>query len=633
MPRTWSVADSIETFNVRNWGNGYFGVNEQGNLIVTPARPDGRAIDLKELVDEVAKRGIGLPLLIRFADILRSRIVELNEAFKTAIAENNYQGQYRGVYPIKVNQDRYLVEQIVKDGKPYHYGLEAGSKPELLAVMAMLEDEEALIVCNGYKDEEYIDTALMATKLGKHVIMVVEKLSELPLIAQVAKKTGVMPRIGVRAKLSTRGAGKWEASGGDRSKFGLSSREMLEAIRFMKDNDLLAGFELLHFHLGSQISAIRSIKDALREAGRFYVELVRAGAPLKYLDVGGGLGVDYDGSQTNFSSSMNYSTQEYANDIIFAIGEICTQEKIPHPNIVSESGRAVVAHHSVLVVDVLGVGEFRVGKIPETMPADAPKLLTNLFETYRDVTRKNMLEAYHDAIEYKEECLQRFSLGTLSLEQRVLAEDLFWGICQKVLKLVRDSDHVPEELEGLEKALSDTYFCNFSMFQSLPDSWAIDQLFPIVPIHRMKEEPTHRAVLADITCDSDGKIDQFIGRRDVKPVLELHGINGDPYYLGIFLVGAYQEILGDLHNLFGNTNTVYVTLGEQGGYLIDHVVEGDTVTEVLQYVQYNRDELLARARRSVEAALRNKRITLEDSRQVLRKYEEGLSGYTYLERD
>lgn len=633
IPRIWSVADSIETYNIRNWGNGYFGVNEQGNLSVTPAKPDERAIDMKELVEEVAKRGIGLPLLIRFSDILRSRVVELNEAFKTAIAENQYGGQYRGVYPIKVNQDRYLVEQIVKDGKPYHYGLEAGSKPELLAVMAMLDDDDALVICNGYKDEEYIDTALMATKLGKQVILVVEKLTELPLIAQVAKKSGVQPKIGIRAKLSSRGAGKWEASGGDRSKFGLSAREMLEAIRFMKENDILKGFELMHFHLGSQISAIRSLKEALREAGRFYVELVRAGAPLKYLDVGGGLGVDYDGTQTNFASSMNYSMQEYANDVVFAIGEICTAEKIPHPNIVSESGRAVVAHHSVLVVDVLGTGEFRVGKIPESLPADAPKLLVNLFETYRDVTRKNLLEAYHDAVEYKDECLQRFGLGAINLEQRVLAEDLFWATSQKILKLVREMDQVPEELDGLEKALSDTYFCNFSMFQSLPDSWAIDQLFPIAPIHRLKEEPQRRAVLADITCDSDGKIDQFIGKRDVKPVLELHNLNGEDYYLGIFLVGAYQEILGDLHNLFGNTNTVYVTLGEGGGYMIDHVVEGDTVTEVLQYVQYNRDELLARARRTVENALRNKRISLEDSRLILRKYEEGLSGYTYLERD
>jgi arginine decarboxylase len=632
IPRTWSVTDSIETYNIRNWGNGYFNVNEAGNIIVTGKGGD-KGIDLRELVDEVAKRGYALPLLIRFADILRSRIVELNEAFKTAISENNYQGQYRGVYPIKVNQDRYLVEQIVKDGRPYHYGLEAGSKPELLAVMAMLEDEDALIICNGYKDEEYIDTALMATKLGKHCIMVVEKLSELPLIAQVAKKAGVVPRLGIRAKLSTRGAGKWEASGGDRSKFGLSSREMLEAIKFMKEHDLIAGFELLHFHLGSQISAIRSVKDGLREAGRFYVELVRAGAPLKFLDVGGGLGVDYDGSQTNFSSSMNYSLQEYANDVVFAISEICNTEKIAHPSIVSESGRAVVAHHSVLVVDVLGVGEFKVGKIPDSLPPDAPKLLQNLFETHRDVSRKNMLESYHDAIEYKEECLQRFGLGTITLDQRVLVEDLYWATCQKVLRLVRESDHVPEDLEGLEKALSDTYFCNFSMFQSLPDSWAIEQLFPIAPIHRLKEEPTRRAVLADITCDSDGKIDQFIGKRDVKPVLELHNTDDNPYYIGMFLVGAYQEILGDLHNLFGNTNTVYVSQGEEGGYLIDNVVEGDTVNEVLQYVQYNRDDLLARQRRSVEKALRAKLITLEESRMVLRKYEEGLAGYTYLERE
>ena len=631
IPRTWSMTDSVETYNIRNWGSGFFGVNEAGHLSVTPARPDVRAIDLKELVDEVAKRGIGLPLLIRFSDILRSRVVELNEAFKNAIAENGYQGQYRGVYPIKVNQDRYLVEQIVKDGRPYHYGLEAGSKPELLAVMAMLEDDDALVICNGYKDEEYIDTALMASKLGKRVILVVEKLTELPLIAQVAKKVGVEPMIGLRAKLSTRGAGKWEGSAGDRSKFGLSAREMLEAIRFMKENDFLKGFKLLHFHLGSQISAIRSLKEALREAARFYVELVKAGAPLEYLDVGGGLGVDYDGTQTNFASSMNYSMQEYANDVIFHIGEICNAEKIPHPSIVSESGRAVTAHHSVLVVDVLGQSEFRVGKIPETLAEDAPKLLRNLFETYRDVSRKNLLEAYHDAVDAKEECLQRFGIGAVTLEQRVLAEDLFWGTCQKILRLVREMDDVPEELDGLEKALSDTYFCNFSMFQSLPDIWAIDQLFPIMPIHRLGDEPTRRAVLADITCDSDGKIDHFIDRRDVKPVLELHPLNGKEYYLGIFLIGAYQEILGDLHNLFGNTNTVHVSLAAGGGYQIEHVVTGDTVTDVLKYVSYAREDLVARVRRFAELAVRSGRMSLEETRSMLRMYEEGLSGYTYLE--
>ncbi|HXU65430.1 MAG TPA: biosynthetic arginine decarboxylase, partial [Polyangia bacterium] len=535
IPRKWTIADSAEAYGVKYWGNGYFSVNEAGSVQAHPAGPEGARVDLKELVDEVARRGIGLPLLIRFSDVLRSRIVELNETFKRAIAEYGYKGGYKGVYPIKVNQNRFVVEEIVQFGRPYHYGLEAGSKPELLAVMAMLDDEEALIVCNGYKDEEYIETALMASKLGRTVLIVVEKYSELSLIAEVAKKVGVRPRIGMRVKLAAKGSGRWEASGGDRSKFGLSTREVVEAVEFLRANDLLSCFELLHFHLGSQISAIRAVKNALREAGRFYVEVHRMGAPLKYFDAGGGLGVDYDGSQTNFASSMNYTTQEYANDIVFSLQEICDAGGVPHPIIVTESGRAVVAHHSMLVVDVLGVGEFDVGKAPDKISKDASRVVKNLFETYRDVSRKNVLEAYHDALEYKEEALQLFNLGNLSLSERVVAEDIFWAVCQKILKIVRDLREVPEELEGLERALSDTYFCNFSMFQSLPDIWAIDQLFPIMPIHRLGEEPTRRAVLADITCDSDGKIDHFIDRRDVKSVLELHPVNGQDYYLGIFL--------------------------------------------------------------------------------------------------
>jgi arginine decarboxylase len=407
---------------------------------------------------------------------------------------------------------------------------------------------------------------------------------------------------------------------------------VVEAINFLRANDLLNCFELLHFHLGSQISAIRAVKNALREAGRFYVEVCKMGAPLKYFDAGGGLGVDYDGSQTNFASSMNYSTQEYANDIVFSLQEICDAGGVQHPTIVTESGRAVVAHHSMLVVDILGVGEFDVGKAPDKVGKDASRVVKNLFETYKDVSRKNVLEAYHDALEYKEEALQLFNLGNLSLEERVVAEDIFWAICQKLLKQVRDMREVPEELEGLERALSDTYFCNFSMFQSLPDIWAIDQLFPIMPIHRLGEEPIRRAVLADITCDSDGKIDHFIDRRDVKSVLELHPVNGHDYYLGIFLIGAYQEILGDLHNLFGNTNTVHVSLAAGGGYQIEHVVTGDTVTDVLKYVSYSREDMVARVRRFAELAVRASRMTLEETRSMLRMYEEGLAGYTYLER-
>jgi arginine decarboxylase len=634
MTSRWTAADSMDLYNINGWGNNYFSVNGRGHISVHPAGSGAPAIDLKDLVDEVRQRGIGLPLLIRFSEIIKARVVELNEAFGRAMSEYGYRNVYRGVYPIKVNQDRYLVERLVTYGRPYHFGLEAGSKPELLAVMAMLEDEEALIVCNGYKDEQYVETALLASKLGRNVILVVEKPSELALIRQIAGKTGVRPRLGIRSRLSARGAGHWEASGGDRSKFGLSGRDLLNAIDYLREHNLLDCFELLHFHLGSQISSIRSVKDALREAAQIYVNLVKMGASLRYLDVGGGLGIDYDGSNTNFASSLNYTLQEYANDIVFGVMEVCDHDEVPHPILVSESGRATVAHHAVLVVEALGVAEFSVGKLPRQLPLGAELPLKHLFETHREVSRKNLLESYHDAITYRDECLSLFNLGHLSLENRGLAEDLFWATCQKILKITRTLPQVPEDLEGLERTLADTYFCNFSVFQSLPDSWAIDHLFPILPIHRLQEEPANRAVIADITCDSDGKIDHFIDRRDVKNVIELHSLQpGSPYYLGAFLVGAYQEILGDLHNLFGDTNTVHVSLDAEEGYTIDGVVTGDSVADVLRYVRYNRGELVARVRQAAEAALRAKRMTLEESRLLVRRYEEGLSGYTYLEQD
>ncbi len=632
-PRKWSVEDSVELYNIRQWGNGFFSVNEKGNLTVHPSGPGTDRVDLRDLVEEVRRRGISPPLLIRFSEILKARLVELNEAFRRAIGEYGYEAEYRGVYPIKVNQERYVVEHLVEAGRPYNFGLEAGSKPELLAVMAMLDNPEAIVVCNGYKDEEYVETALLASRLGLHVILVVEKFSELPLIASVAERIGVKPSIGVRARLSARGAGHWEASGGDRSKFGLGARGLTEAVDFLSEHGLLDRLQLLHFHLGSQVSSIRNVKEALREAARTYCELAKLGAPLGFLDVGGGLGIDYDGSQTNFSSSMNYTLQEYANDIVFGTMELCDAAGVPHPTLVSESGRALVAHHAALIVDVLGVGEFKVGPFPDVLPEDTPAPIRYLLDSYREVSRKNLLEAYHDAAGYRDEILSLYTLNHLSLTQRVLAEDIYWALTQKILRMLRELDEVPEELEGIERQLADTYFCNFSVFQSLPDSWAIDQLFPVVPIHRLQEEPSRRAVLADITCDSDGKIDHFIDRRDVKPVLELHALGEEDYHLGIFLVGAYQEILGDLHNLFGDTNTLHVTLAGDGGYHIEHVLTGDTVTDVLKYVSYDRDDLVARVRRAAERALKDGRMTFEDSRQLLRVYEQGLAGYTYLERE
>ncbi|CAN5915071.1 biosynthetic arginine decarboxylase [soil metagenome] len=632
--RRWTAADANDTYNIPRWGCGYFSVNDAGNLIVQPRGEGNGQIDMKELIDELSARGIQLPILLRFSDILKARIELLCEAFHTAMREYDYKGQYRGVYPIKVNQNRTVVEEIIEFGRPFHYGLEAGSKPELLAVMAIHQDDESLIICNGYKDEEYIETALLASKMGKTVILVVEKPDELEHIHRVSQRVGIKPALGIRSRLSSRGAGRWEQSGGDFSKFGLSAAEMVEAINQLKTWNEVDTLKLLHFHLGSQISAIKSVKNALREAGRIFVELHKLGAKgLSYLDVGGGLGVDYDGSQTNFASSMNYSVQEYANDVIFAIKEICDADNVPHPNIVSESGRAIAAHHSVLVVNVLGVTEFTT-HVPAQLAKPVPPLVNNMWETFQTVSQKNLLENYHDAVEYKDQVLQLFNLGHLSLENRVICENLFWAICEKVLHLSRTMSHMPEELEGLEKALSDTYFCNFSMFQSVPDSWAVDQLFPICPIHRLNEEPTRRATLADITCDSDGKIDSFIDLRDVKHVLELHQKPvGQDYYLGIFLVGAYQEILGDLHNLFGDTNTVHVQLSPDGDYDIKGVVAGDTVTEVLGFVDYQASDLLGRLRANVESALRRKLMTIEESRTLINRFREGMQGYTYLNRE
>ncbi len=632
--RRWTAADANDTYNIPRWGCGYFGVNDHGNLIVTPRGEGQGAIDMKELIDELVARGIQLPILLRFSDILKARIELLCSAFTGAIKEYGYTGQYRGVYPIKVNQNRTVVEEIIEFGRPFHYGLEAGSKPELLAIMAIHTDDESLIICNGYKDEEYIETALLASKMGKTVILVVEKPTELDQIHRVSERMKIKASLGIRARLSSRGAGRWEQSGGDFSKFGLTAAEMVEAIGKLKAWGEADTVKLLHFHLGSQISAIKSVKNALREAGRLYCELYKMGAAgLKYVDVGGGLGVDYDGSQTNFASSMNYTVQEYANDVVFAIKEICDADNVPHPSIVSESGRAIAAHHSVLVVNVLGVTEFNT-HVPKELQKPAPPLVVNMWETYQGVSAKNLLESYHDAVEYKDQVLQLFNLGHLSLEHRVICENLFWAICEKVHLMSHGKEHMPEELEGLEKALSDTYFCNFSMFQSVPDAWAVDQLFPICPIHRLTEEPTRRATLADITCDSDGKIDSFIDLRDVKHVLELHPkAEGQDYYLGIFLVGAYQEILGDLHNLFGDTNTVHVQLSPEGEYDVKEVVAGDTVSEVLAFVDYSPSDLLGRLRNNVENALRKKLMTIEESRTLINRFREGMIGYTYLGRE
>jgi len=633
--RPWAVTDSARIYGIRNWGLGYFSVNEEGHVVVQPTQDTSRSIDLKKLVDELRERDIQLPCLIRFTDILKHRVNRIHEAFDKAIRENDFKGRYRCVYPIKVNQQRHVVEEIHAFGKPYGFGLEAGSKPELLAVMAVCDDNDTPIICNGFKDDEFIEAVILATKIGKNIIPVVEKFSELELIVKYAKQHNVKPSIGVRVKLAARGSGRWEQSGGVRSKFGLFVHEVMEALDYLRGQGMGDCLNLLHFHLGSQINNIRNIKGAIIELTRVYTELQRLGAGLKYIDVGGGLGVDYDGSKTDFGSSVNYGLQEYANDVIFHVKEICDQAGVEHPTIISESGRAMVAYHSVLVFNVIGWSGFARFDLPADVAPDQrgklPQPIANLFDTCAGVNEQNYMEYYHDAHVSRDAVLNLFSLGYCTLEQRSIAERLFFAICSKVLNIVRKLDYVPDEFQGLEAMLSDTYFCNMSIFQSIPDSWAIDQLFPIMPIHRLNEEPTCRGVLADITCDSDGKIDRFIDRRQVKNVLELHPYNGEDYFVAAFLVGAYQEILGDLHNLLGDTNAVHVAIEDDGNYSIDEVIEGDTVREVLQYVQFSADELMRAMRKTVEKALREQKLSLDESRVLLKFYENGLEGYTYLE--
>jgi len=634
--RVWSIQDALETYGVPSWGQGYFGIGENGHVLVHPRKDPEQSIDLKALVDELRVRGITPPILLRFTDVLGHRIHEMADAFRHAIEENEYGGGYRHVYPVKVNQQRQVLEEIRDFGEEFGFGFEAGSKPELLAVLALTAGRDVPVVCNGFKDDEFVEMVILAQKIGQQVIPVVEKFSELELITKYAKAHGVSPVLGMRVKIAARGAGRWELSGGARSKFGLFVPEVREALAYLEENDLLDGLDLLHFHLGSQITNIRNVKNAVTELVRIYVQMKRAGAKLSYLDVGGGLGVDYDGSRTNWESSVNYTLAEYASDVVSRVKSICDDAEVPHPTIISESGRSVVAYHSVLVFDVLGCSRFDAFDAPEKLPAtedggDPPIPLVDLLDRLTEMSHRNCIEYYHDAVQAFDEAINLFKLGHLDFEQRDVAERLFWAICTKVLRITEDRDPVPEEVESLRAFLADTYFGNFSVFQSLPDSWAIDQQFPILPIHRLCERPTRHGILGDITCDSDGKISRFTHIRDDKKTLELHALTGEPYYLGVFLVGAYQEILGDMHNLLGDTHAVHVSMGDDGQPVLEHIVRGDTVREVLAYVEFNADELLNVMRRQVEKAVKQQRLSLSESTLLLRFYESGLSGYTYLE--
>jgi arginine decarboxylase len=627
----FTVSDASELYEVERWGKGYFSISASGHMLVHPTKDPSKFIDLKQLTDHLLLRGISLPVLIRFRDILRHRVGDIHNAFSAAIAQHQYEGRYVCVYPIKVNQQRQVVEEVLDFGREYGFGLEAGSKPELLAVVAQAYNDTP-IVCNGFKDAEFIEMAMLAQKIGRTVIPVVEKYTELGLILKYAERVGVRPQIGMRVKLAARGGGRWQGSGGYRSKFGLTIAEVLRGLEELRALGMQDCFKLLHFHLGSQIPNIRIVKGALNEAARIYAELVKAGAGLEFLDVGGGLGVDYDGSQTNFESSVNYTLEEYANDVVYHIQTVCDDAGVKHPTIVSESGRAIVAYHSALIFNVLGVSAFGEEKIPESIASDeVEQPLVDLLETYQNLSVRNALESFHDAQQALDMALNLFSGGYLPLDQRCQAENLYWAILVKLKKLVGQMEDVPEDLQGLDDAMADTYFCNFSLFQSCPDSWAIKQLFPVMPIHRLNSPPKQHAVLGDITCDSDGKIDQFIDRRDVKRTLPLHTVNGEPYYLGVFLIGAYQEILGDLHNLFGDTHAVHVSLDERGNVVLDAVIKGDTVKEVLDYVEFDAASLVRKLRNDVEHAVRDGKISYEESGRMLEFYEEGLQGYTYLE--
>lgn len=629
--RKWQIEDSAELYNINGWGIDYFSINEKGNVTVTPKK-DASPIELINIVEELKLLDVSSPILLRFTDILDDRIIKISNCFQSASEEYGYKGQNFIIYPIKVNQMRPVVEEIVSHGKKFNIGLEAGSKPELHAVLAINTDAESLIICNGYKDEDYVELALLAQKMGKRIFLVVEKLNELKLIASVSKRLKIRPNIGIRIKLASTGSGKWEDSGGDISKFGLSSSELLEAIDFIQKNKMKDCLKLIHFHIGSQVTKIRLIKNALREASQFYVQLFSMGFKVEFVDIGGGLGVDYDGSKSsNSESSINYSIQEYVNDSISTFVDVCNKNKISHPNIISESGRSLAAHHSVLIIEVLETATLPSWDEEDIVNEQDHELVRDLFSLWDLLNQPRMLETWHDAEQIREEALDRFSLGLIDLKTRAQIERLFWSIAREVYQMANQTKHVPDELRQMSKMLSDKYFCNFSLFQSLPDSWAIDQIFPIMPIHYLDEKPINYATLQDITCDSDGKIDNFISTRNFSHNLPVHSLKGkESYYIGAFLVGAYQEILGDLHNLFGDTNAVHVSVNENG-YKIDKVIDGETVAEVLEYVQYNPKKMVRTVESWVTTSVKAGTITLQEGKEFLSNYRSGLYGYTYLE--
>ncbi len=627
----WTIQDSAELYGVPYWGAGLFKVNEAGHLVVTPNGQEGGDVDLHEITEEMVERGIELPLLLRMPQIAQGRLDLLNSLFADAIANSEYQGRYRGVYPIKVNQERQLVESILSLGGRHHVGLEAGSKPELLLALSVVEDPETLIICNGYKDRRYVELALMSQRLGRETVIVIEKLSELDTILEVSRRLGLRPKVGVRAKLSVTGHGRWKDSAGDKAKFGLSALGIMELVDRLKEADFLDCLHLLHFHIGSQVPAIKTFKQALREATRLYVELVRLGAPMGMIDVGGGLAVDYDGSRTVFDSSCNYTEGQYAEDVVSHIADACNEAGLAHPDIITESGRATAAHCSILLFDVLGVESLPLGGPPSPPNDEDHELIAELYDIYQGITQKTFQETWHDANDVRLRARQAFIMGLLGLRDMARLDALFWHTCIRIKRLADKQTYVPDELDILQTILADTYYGNFSVFQSTPDTWAVEQIFPCLPIHRLDEEPVARGVIADLTCDSDGKLDRFVDRRDVKRVLELHPVaGGERYVLAVCLVGAYQEILGDLHNLFGDTHSVHLHVDESGEWHLEQVVEGDTVEDVTNYVSYERKALVNRVRAAAELAIKDGRISRREAGEMLALYRNTMDGYTYL---
>ena len=631
--RKWRIEDSAELYNINGWGLKYFSINDKGHVAVTP-REGSASVDLKELMDELQVRDVTSPVLLRFPDILDNRIEKISKCFQQAADEYGYTAKNFIIYPIKVNQMRQVVEEIVSHGKKFNIGLEAGSKPELHAVLAINTDENSLIICNGYKDESYVELALLAQKMGRRIFLVVEKLNELRLIADISKRLKIRPNIGIRIKLASSGSGKWEESGGDGSKFGLNSSELLEALDFLEKAKMTDCLKLIHFHIGSQITKIRRIKNALKEASQFYVQLQNMGFHVEFVDIGGGLGVDYDGTRSSSSeSSMNYSIQEYVNDSVSALVDACAKNNLPQPNIITESGRSLTAHHSVLVFEVLETTSLPIWDEKEELGENPHELVDELYKIWDNMNQPRLLESWHDALQIREEALDLFGLGLLDLRTRAQIEQLFWSVAREVNEIASDMKHAPEELRKISKLLPDKYFCNFSLFQSLPDSWSIDQLFPIMPISRLDERPDRTATIQDSTCDSDGKINNFISSHGANSHLAVHALNNkEPYYIGVFLVGAYQEILGDMHNLFGDTNAVHVSVYKDR-YEIDQVIDGETVAEVLDYVQFSPKKLVRSVETWVTSSMKAGIITPEEGREFLSNYRSGLYGYTYLEND